>query len=187
VQSWGWDDTNFIFDQGNPAFRAWMALRLVASANGHDADGIFLDAHAPGLRRIVLASTDFLSGGLVREYGLRANDLAIDEPYNADLVQALENERRALNAVGKFLMVNCANWSLHPRCKAQAIAAGGVHTEMLFTPAMSATQIDEIIDLIDEISQRPLGIVDLFGSACWWGGPSYTARGNFTVSPLTRS
>lgn len=181
LQFWGWEDTYFFFDQGNPLFRAWMAARLVDIAEAHDAGGIFLDAHGPGFRSIFLASTDILSGGMVREHGLRANDPAIDEPYNAELVQSLESEREALHAAGKFLMVNCAAWSLDPLCKAQAIAAGGVHTEMLFTTKMSATQMDATIDLIDQISRRRFGVVDLYGSACWWGGPTYTTRGNFST------
>jgi hypothetical protein len=185
LQFWGWDDTYLFFDQSNPSFRAWMAARLVATAESHDADGIFLDAHGPGFRSIFLSSTDILSGGMVREYGLRANDPAIDAPYNAHLVQSLESERSALNDAGRFLFVNCAAWSLDPSCRAQGVAAGGVHTEMLFTTAMSATQIDEVIEVIDEISQQRFGLIDLFGSACWWGGPTYTAAGHFS-SPRAR-
>lgn len=181
VLSWGWEDTNFSFDQGNPNYRTWMAARLVSIAEAHGAGGIFLDAHGPGFRSIYGASTEVLSGGMVRELGLRANDPAIDAPYNAELVQALEVERAALNAAGRFLMVNCAAWSLNPLCVAQQIAAGGAHTEMMFTTAMSATQIDGIISLVDQISQRPLGVVDLYGSSCYWGGPTYTSRGNFST------
>jgi hypothetical protein len=182
LQFWGWEDTYYFFDQGNAAFRSWMADRMVSIAKEHGDDGIFLDAHGPGFRSIYLSSTDIVSGGMVRELGRNATDAAIDAPYNAQLVQTLAAERAALNATGRFLTVNCAAWSLDPKCVDQAIAAGGVHTEMLFTTAMSADQIEQMIALIDDISALRYGMVDLYGSACWWGGPTYTSRGNFSTA-----
>jgi hypothetical protein len=180
VQLWAWEDTYFFFHQGSPGFGGWMAQRLLSLARSLGDDGIFLDAHGPGFRSIYLSSTDVLSGGLVRELAKRATDPAIDDPYNAQLVSNLATEKTALNADGHFLLVNCAAWSLDPHCRAQAVAAGGLHTEMLFITTMSADQIDDLIGLIGEISSRSYGIVDLYGSACWWGGPTYTSRGNFS-------
>jgi len=180
LQSWGWNDTAFFFDQGNPDFRRWMAARLLRGASASSADGVFLDAHGPEFRSIYMASTDVLSGGMIREYGLRATDPALAAPYHADLVDSMKQERATLNAAGKFLMVNCASWTLDARCTDEALAAGGVHTEMLFTPTMSADQLDQMAQLVDQLTQQSFGMVDLYGSACSWGGSVYSSPGNFS-------
>ena len=183
VVFFSWQDTFYSFDPDNLDYRAWMTARLIAEAGrDYPARGIFLDVHAPTYAKVGLYTTAVLSGGMLREYGLRAQDPAIDAVYGPDLAASLTAHRDALNAIDKFLIVNCAGWSLDPGCKEQEIAAGGMHTETLFTPLLQPGQMDELIALVNTMTQRPLAVVDLFGATCHWGGTGYTSPGNFSTA-----
>jgi hypothetical protein len=189
VQVFAWDDTYWVYDLGNEKFRSWMKQRLVEVASAKDDDGIFLDAHGPTFAAQVLGgpNTEIVSGGRLRELkGIRASDPAIDAAYQPQVLANLTEQRAALRAAGKkFLIVNCAAWSLEPACRAQQLAAGGLHSETMWIGKLSAAQIDAFLAHIEELTKVPDAVVDLFGSSCYWGEPSYTSAGNFS-SPKKR-
>jgi hypothetical protein len=184
VQVFAWEDAYWVYDLGDEKLRTWMRQRLVAIASAHDDDGVFVDAHGPSFATQVLGgpNTEIVSGGRILELGRTvASDPAIDALYQPLVVANLTEQRAALRDAGKrHLIVNCAAWSLEPTCRAQQLAAGGMHTETMWTAKLSAAQIDAVLAHVDELTRIPDAVVDLFGSTCYWGEPTYTSAGPFT-------
>jgi hypothetical protein len=168
VQIYHWRTPRFVFHPGARGFADWMAARLVERAEGQE--GIFLDEHGPGLWILAWNRQNLpRSGGRLREYSQDPLGPEANAAYNAQVVHALGVYRAALRARGKSLRINPAEYALDPQCVAQALAAGGVTTELLDRPDSWALEGGErtfqaLLELARRVSALPGGTVDLMGN-----------------------
>lgn len=150
VKLFVWSDWRWVYNQKSPAFRAWMASRLLRSvgvgdgSTGDTVDSVFLDEHAPGfLAPFSLNADTFPAGGHIHEYGNR-HYTEIDEAYNTDVSDSLRSYRTEFARHDKRLFVNMGNYvnsrPLQRMVLEQGKAAGGIFGEFINAP----TRLDGI-------------------------------------------
>jgi len=157
---------------------------------GADYDGVFLDEHSPGFRRgLYLGQNRILSGGAVRELdGLRPsgtnlsgrNYNELDRRYSEAVTDWLGHLRDAMDAEGKFILINPAQYYWIDLSENEYTAAGGVTLELVHKPYdWSSSGYGNFADQVQRALDNGV-IVDLNGRACDTGPGNYTP-GNYAT------
>lgn len=184
VQVFVWTQKRWVSNLQNTAWQQVTADRLLQEMETNSAgqpnvvDGLFLDEHGPGIFGPlgIGASTIILSGGGIREYNNQRpastswpSFTQIDTEYTADQIEWLTYLRTRIDAAGKFLHINTAEYFAHAPTFATNLAAKGAMTEHLNRPnsnGLSSVAIYQLmLDQIRQITQAG-GSVDLAGSPC---------------------
>lgn len=204
VQIFGWADYAWLANLKDIGWRESLADQLLSEVNGtylandtdNYMDGIFLDAHAPGLSITVgfgyqtIIKNLAAGGGKIREYGNKAPDSnrwdayePLETEYNVDMVSWLahlknrfDNNRIDFDGDGdedivpKFIIVNTAGYSADSYALAQAQAAGGMMTENMHQPdGIWASTYQGLVDSVAAMINIPGGKADLYGNPGWYG------------------
>lgn len=197
VQVYIWNDARWVINLKNPTWQQWYADHLLDEMN-HDqnnianpVDGLFLDEHGgPGFSTTMAFGdqTNILSGGAIREY----NDVvprdprvtqtlnALDTAYTTDVNAWLQYLRSRLSAVGKFAMINTAEYFMTPLAFSENVAINGGLTELLHGAdrfRLGATQYQQFLDQVHQIVQAG-GTLDLMNAPCS-PGPNAFTPGNY--------
>ncbi|MBI5405275.1 MAG: hypothetical protein HY976_03550 [Candidatus Kerfeldbacteria bacterium] len=198
MQIFVWTQKRWVSNLQNSAWRQATADRFLQQLQTNSAgqpniiDGLFLDEHGPGIfgplgfgHQVII-----LSGGGIREYaGQRPDDSAwpaytqLDQDYTTDMIGWLTYLRSRLEAAGKFLHINVAEYFTDSLTFTTALAAKGGMTEHLnradSNGLSSAAIYQTLLGQIRQITQAG-GSVDLAGSPCN-AGPVGFAPGNYAT------
>jgi hypothetical protein len=182
-----WESDRLVFNPASEEFRTWQSSRLL-SRMGDQYDGVFLDEHSPGFKwGLYLRQNRILAGGAVRELGgLRPGDQDIpgknynelDRQYSTVVADWLAYLRSKLQAEGKFILINPAQYYWVDLSENEYTAAGGATLEFVHVPFdWSATLYARFAERIQRAVNSGV-MIDLFGRWCVTG-PSHYTPGNY--------
>ena len=189
VQVYGFTrDKMWVFNMKNLAWRTWFANHLLDEMDydrndvANPVDTLFLDLHGPGWSVAMYLSTSNIiqSGGNLREYNGLGPSTTLDTEYNNDVSAWLAYLRTRLEAQGKSLRINTAEYFINPLSFQQAAAANGTMTEHLnkaTSHVYGATNYQQTINQVRQLTANG-GTVDLGGSWCD-NGPDGFPAGNY--------
>jgi hypothetical protein len=187
VQNYLWSDYRYIFYLPSPTLRPWLANRVLGPTNtygtpttGHTR--VWIDEHAPGFQWPLSFGYQnvVIAGGMIKEFGIRAQDPAIDGPYNQTVVDWLTYLKTQADAAGQKVLINANNQVNNSYIVSQESAIKGFDTESYFEPDLIVSPAD-FAGLATRVNTAVAGggWVSLHGT---WGDPvpgGYT-NGNYS-------